>query len=849
MIPELVARLWMLSLTSSAVLLPLLLLGPWIQKRYTARTCYILWLLLSVRLLLPVKYHLPKPAVTIQVPEVTYTYTVPQPITAAQMAPTQAPDPVPVVAVSQPIVQTISLEQVLGGVWLAGCMLFLLWNGTGYLLARSSLLKRARTVPDDQPMADRLWERARKRPAVLRSCNVVAPMSLGLLRPMVLLPEKLISGVETEMVLRHELGHICRHDLWYKFLLTWVNAVHWFNPLVWFMCRQAGQNLEYCCDDWVVRGRDADFRHSYGEVLLRYASSTGNIPLYATRFSDGQMKGRIMNLFMKKKTGVAMVSLALCAAVLTGTLVSLEQAQAVEGPKQSQVQAPKMGDRLVDSTTGWQWPVPGSYHITVTSESVYDMRTSEKTPHTGTDIAAPSGTQVLAAQSGTVMESGIDVKLGQYILLAHDGGITTRYGTLASRTVKVGDAVKQGQVIGLVGATGQSTGPHLHLEFSKDGASLAVLDCYPDLESQFQDDTVGGVSVQEPKQRLYYTWPVPGYYTVTVSYGEYTNCGHSKGLYHMGLDIQIPAETQVLSYQSGRVVASGYNSDYGKYVEVLHTYFGGTPVATGENPGDITEPGLLTRYANLTSHSVKEGDLVAQGQALGTVNGFLHLECMNCGEYQTQHIYGETPLVFQEKVPAAGAAPYRYLTDVTSSYLSESGDKIYGTGTDGKYYMVDVMTGAAVEVAPSSTDAVPVQAVTGDGILVGVIDGERLKNAYDFWDQREDLKDGVAEPHRIASEYMVTYTNNGAAWDLKKGDVVTITTQTTRKKGWPDGIPAKLGYILKGSYQVAVNVKLAGPGVYTIEIPEDGAYQFTIASMSRGTSNIDLEALSITVSN
>lgn len=81
---------------------------------------------------------------------------------------------------------------------------------------------------------------------------------------MVLLPEKLTSGVETEMVLRHELGHICRQDLWYKFLLTWVNAVHWFNPLVWFMCRQAGQNLEYCCDDWVVRGRDADFRHSYG---------------------------------------------------------------------------------------------------------------------------------------------------------------------------------------------------------------------------------------------------------------------------------------------------------------------------------------------------------------------------------------------------------------------------------------------------------------------------------------------------------------------------------------------------------------------------------------------------------
>jgi len=85
--------------------------------------------------------------------------------------------------------------------------------------------------------------------------------------------------------------------------------------------------------------------------------------------------------------------------------------------------------------------------------------------HTGLDLAAPTGTQVLAAADGVVVAAASGkVGYGNYIVLAHAGGVETLYGHLSVIRVAVGDNVKQGQVIGLEGSTGFSTGPHLHFE-------------------------------------------------------------------------------------------------------------------------------------------------------------------------------------------------------------------------------------------------------------------------------------------------------------------------------------------------------------------------------------------------
>lgn len=89
--------------------------------------------------------------------------------------------------------------------------------------------------------------------------------------------------------------------------------------------------------------------------------------------------------------------------------------------------------------------------------------------HYGTDFAAWTGTEILAFASGTVGMVGWDAGYGNYIIIMHPGGWRTLYAHCSAVYVTGGDTVEAGQCIGLVGATGNVTGPHLHLELTCDG--------------------------------------------------------------------------------------------------------------------------------------------------------------------------------------------------------------------------------------------------------------------------------------------------------------------------------------------------------------------------------------------
>ena len=90
-------------------------------------------------------------------------------------------------------------------------------------------------------------------------------------------------------------------------------------------------------------------------------------------------------------------------------------------------------------------------------------------PHNGTDYGGPVGTPIWAAGDGRVIESAYNNLNGHYIFIQHGNHIVTRYLHLSKRNVSKGDRVRQGQTIGLLGATGRVTGPHLHYEFLVNG--------------------------------------------------------------------------------------------------------------------------------------------------------------------------------------------------------------------------------------------------------------------------------------------------------------------------------------------------------------------------------------------
>jgi murein DD-endopeptidase MepM/ murein hydrolase activator NlpD len=91
--------------------------------------------------------------------------------------------------------------------------------------------------------------------------------------------------------------------------------------------------------------------------------------------------------------------------------------------------------------------------------------------HAGLDFPAPTGTTVLAAAPGRVVEAGYDDGWGLTVQIDHGNGLRTRYAHLSATTVSVGTSVAAGQQVGRVGATGHATGPHLHFEVTVRGAN------------------------------------------------------------------------------------------------------------------------------------------------------------------------------------------------------------------------------------------------------------------------------------------------------------------------------------------------------------------------------------------
>lgn len=134
-----------------------------------------------------------------------------------------------------------------------------------------------------------------------------------------------------------------------------------------------------------------------------------------------------------------------------------------------------IGQFLKDVTASYQknltypdfiYPLDG----TITSPFGERMNpiTNQPEEHTGIDIDVNQGTNVKAAADGTILKVGVDERFGNYIIISHNEVFTTCYAHLEQASRQEGEAVLQGDMIGIAGQTGNSTGPHLHFEIRKE---------------------------------------------------------------------------------------------------------------------------------------------------------------------------------------------------------------------------------------------------------------------------------------------------------------------------------------------------------------------------------------------
>lgn len=563
------------------------------------------------------------------------------------------------------------LLRALPALYLAGVLAAAAGTAASYVPFRKRLRRESRPA---SPRLQSQFARARqatglKRPVALYETDALhSPMAVGLLRPSIYLPAGTADAETLDCALYHECTHLRRGHIAYKLLAQAVCALHWFNPAAWLLRRMIGEACEFDCDRAVTRWMDGAGRRRYCAALLSVAEGGRALTLASAFARPAQTLRKRMEVILMPKQNRAkqILSLALCAVLLLSVVgltacaaqdaaedagTALQNAlpqssSATDFSDKTQPSAPDSQsassappeESTPDSTAGepvpaapdaqteYVWPVPEYTYLT----RVFSTGGTEggSAAHTGLDICAPAGTDIVAVQGGVVEDVSFDYTWGNNVKISHGNGMFSRYAHCEDIFVGEGDAVQAGQLIAHVGNTGNSTGSHCHLEIEQDGY-------YVDPQSFFgmKDAAPEKLPVQQATETGY-VWPVPVYRGVTCVFEEGG---------HRGIDIAAQRGADIVAVCDGRVTESGTHFSYGKYILLDH--------------GD----GTSSRYAHCEDLSVEAGDTVTAGQVIahtgstGATTGIVcHLEILQGDVYIDPETFFDIEQIPATFIPGMG---------------------------------------------------------------------------------------------------------------------------------------------------------------------------------------------------
>lgn len=509
-----------------------------------------------------------------------------------------------------------------GTVWAAGAACFLLRAGyAAFRLCRRVAL--ACRTPD----------------GCYTGPEVTVPFTLGLFRPRIYLPADL-QGEARRAVLLHERTHIRRGDCLVKPLYYLVVCLHWWNPLAWLAFSQFEHAMETACDEAAVRGCTPAQRTLYCESLLRYA--TLRVPGGALAFGAPKAGQRILHALRYRAPGKAVLSVCVAVAVLAATVLLARPTLAQEAVPAANTADTARPAAETTPDTASQGALPeesllpedvvtqggavesssfepaGGFILPLSQYRYYSRKMSFY--HKGDDLAAEAGTPVLAAAGGTVTVAQWHYSYGNCIVIDHGADTQgqhwyTLYAHLRDLLVEAGQTVSQGEQIGTVGSTGNTTSMALHFELRCGNTLLAPTLYLPYTETipalaatqglllpaMTEDSTIANaiarraIGSQAPESLAD---PLPAESKITCTF----NVGG-----HGGLDLKAEAGTDVMAMGDGMVLFAGWDDRYGWTVVIGHG-----------NTDDGRS--LITLYAHLQDQpSLLMGQLVSTGDVIGQV--------------------------------------------------------------------------------------------------------------------------------------------------------------------------------------------------------------------------------------
>jgi len=320
-------------------------------------------------------------------------------------------------------IQMPSVYQMLAVVWLAVAALYGLYKLLGSYIVQRELKRWSMPVPD-KSLEMNYQKLCRKMkvshpPKLWMNAKVTTPLLTGLLRPRIYLPSDRYTWKELELLLSHELSHYRHHDLWYKLILQLVCIVYWFNPLLHWMRREADQDLEFLCDERIMKDGAHEERMQYNYLLAQTAAQRRNFYGLSTGFNGSlaDLKKRMVNIMragkLKKGKFITFCFLAVFVFmnVMTGcsekepedtSAVSTESVSQAESESDTSVEATSTPETTPETT-----PEPTQESLTtepVTTPEPTDVPEEEQDTDDTEEIQQPAEDETEETKTDSVDE-------------------------------------------------------------------------------------------------------------------------------------------------------------------------------------------------------------------------------------------------------------------------------------------------------------------------------------------------------------------------------------------------------------------------------------------------------------
>ncbi len=328
-----------LNIIAAVVILLVKVLATLFKGRVSARWKYLIWLLITISLCVPVRLPANLALVDFKVLRSSQQNTQNPKITDYAVRPEE----------SQKITENVSsasndmknlteipeqkrtvryesdkwlgiVALIFAAVWLSVAVLKLTGELLAYYFSIRNLERMSLQVSDTVSIqmyrAACQKKHVRRIPELRQNAGLTTPLLAGLLHTKLYLPATGYSAEERKLIFYHELTHYCHRDLWYKMLLRICASIYWFNPFLLIMLKEADKDIENLCDTAVVRRVNKKEHKLYRQLLLRTVAMENQIPYVTASLNDSEMvfKDRILYMVNIRK---------LRKGILPGILVTL----------------------------------------------------------------------------------------------------------------------------------------------------------------------------------------------------------------------------------------------------------------------------------------------------------------------------------------------------------------------------------------------------------------------------------------------------------------------------------------------------------------------------------------------